>query len=129
MRVFLVEASALVRERLQRVLVDYPCVQMLGSCDCAREAEGHAQRLRPDLIILDLSLREGNGFQLLRAISRWSFQPEVMVLTNDAGEPFRRAAYGLGVRHFYDKALEFEQAVDALVWMSTRWQAQPELES
>ncbi|MCU0508706.1 MAG: response regulator [Anaerolineae bacterium] len=114
MRVYLVEPSALVRERLQRILSQHPSVQVLGSCDCAQDAESHLRRLRPDLVILDLTLREGDGFQLLRAINRWSCQPEVLILTNDTGAPFRQAAQRLGVRHFFDKAFEFEQAMDAL---------------
>jgi DNA-binding NarL/FixJ family response regulator len=121
MRVYLVEPSALVRERLQRVLAQHPSAEVLGCCDCAQQAEDLLEQLRPDLIILDLSLREGDGFQLLRAIGCWPLRPEVLVLTNDTQEPFRRAARSLGVRHFFDKALEFEQAIDTLGLLSSRW--------
>lgn len=121
MRVYLVEPSALVRERLQRVLAQHPSTEVLGCCDCASDAESLLKQLRPDLIILDLSLREGNGFQLLQAIGCWPLPPEVLVLTNDTQEPFRRAARRLGVRHFFDKALEFEQAIETLGLLSRKW--------
>jgi DNA-binding NarL/FixJ family response regulator len=129
MRVYLVEPSALVRERLQRVLAQHPSAELLGCCDGARDAESLLERLRPDLIILDLSLREGNGFQLLRAIGCWPLPPEVLVLTNDAQEPFRRVARSLGVRHFFDKTLEFEQAIDTLGLLSSRWPGRRETDS
>ena len=121
MRVYLVESSPLVRERLRRVLAQHAPIQVVGCCDGASEAARHAPHLRPDLIILDLSLREGNGFQLLAAIAQWPQRPEVIVLTNDTQEPFRLAADRLGARLFFDKALEFEQAMDAVGLMSTRW--------
>jgi DNA-binding NarL/FixJ family response regulator len=114
MRVYLVEPSALVRERLERVLSQHPSAELLGCCDGAREAESDLRRLQPDVLILELTLRQGDGFQLLRAIGPWAGRPEVVVLTNETQEPFRRIAAGLGVRYFFDKALEFEQAVEIL---------------
>lgn len=126
MRVYLVEPSALVRERLQRVLAQHPPAELLGCCDCAAEVESDLRRLQPDLLILDITLREGDGFQLLEAIRRWPCQPEVVILTNETQEPFRRAARRLGVRYFFDKALEFEQAVEMLAQLR-RQRNEPQL--
>jgi DNA-binding NarL/FixJ family response regulator len=101
-RIYLVEDSAillrLLRERLQSVGAD-----VVGQSDSARIAIREIRRLRPDAIIVDITLQRGNGFDVLRALAEEENcdRPVRIVLTNHSSAPYRNAAKRLGVEHFF----------------------------
>jgi two-component system chemotaxis response regulator CheY len=61
-------------------------------------------------VVLDLHLRRGTGIGVLRALARVGVRPpEVVVFTNYDLPEYRRIAESYGVRHFLDKAREYER--------------------
>jgi two-component system, NarL family, response regulator DevR len=103
-KVFLVEDSALLRGRLEAVLAAIPGLQTIGHASGAKEAVQAILAARPDAVVLDIHLSEGNGFDVLRALHSRAPQVAVYVLTNFASEGYRRAAERLGARGFFDKS-------------------------
>jgi DNA-binding NarL/FixJ family response regulator len=80
-RVVIVEDHPIYREGLQAALSELPDIQVLATAGTAAEAAAHVDRLRPDLVLLDLTLPDGNGLDLAR---RWTSDPggpTVVVLT------------------------------------------------
>jgi len=61
----------------------------------------------PDVLILDLHLREGSGFGVLRSLALSTPRPKIIVLTNFGLSEYRRAAELFGVEAFLDKAREY----------------------
>ena len=61
-----------------------------------------------DVVLLDLRLREGDGFGVLRAIASHAQRPIVVVLSNYSLAEYRRTAQALGAQYFLDKAHEME---------------------
>jgi DNA-binding NarL/FixJ family response regulator len=61
-----------------------------------------------DLVVLDIQLPGGNGMNLLKQIKNSEKESEVIMLTNHAGEYYRRKCNDLGARYFLDKTNEFE---------------------
>jgi len=117
MRVFVVEDSPAVRERLQAMLGEIEGAQTVGVADGAQSAIEGIRALRPDVVLLDLHLAEGNGFDVLRALrapDAPSASLEVFVLSNLSAVPYRRNAERLGVQAFFDKSTEFGHMRDAL---------------
>ena len=113
LRVFLVEDSPAVLERLEAMLEDVSAHEV-GHANGAQEAIRRILAERPDLVVLDLRLAEGSGFDVLRALSERAPDVEVLMLTNFASEPYRRMAERLGARGFYDKTTEFDGVRAAL---------------
>lgn len=106
----LVEDSRVLAERLREALLSVPGVQLAGSADSEADAVSLLQRHAIDVIVLDLHLRQGTGFGVLRAIpSGLQPRPVVIVLTNYDLAEYRRAAAALGARHFLDKMRDFER--------------------
>ena len=62
-----------------------------------------------DVVILDLQLRHGTGFGVLRAMRKMTQRPVVLVLTNFALSTYRESALALGARHFLDKSRDYER--------------------
>ncbi len=106
-RVFIVEDSASIRERLCEQLQDLDGVNLIGNADSADSAVETILRTRPDSVILDIHLVSGNGIDVLREVHGRA--PEVMfiVLTNHSNAQYRRACMQAGARYFFDKSTEF----------------------
>jgi DNA-binding NarL/FixJ family response regulator len=64
----------------------------------------------PDVVILDLHLRSGSGFGVLRSLARDSAQrPRVIVLTGFDLPQYRREAETLGVDAFLNKSRDYHR--------------------
>ena len=112
--VFIVDDSAVVRERLVSMLADLPSVDVLGQADLAFEAISTIRRLKPDVVILDISMPGGSGIQVLETLRRESFCPVMIMLTNFAHEQYRQKCFQLGADYFFDKSSEFDKVVEVL---------------
>jgi DNA-binding NarL/FixJ family response regulator len=114
LQILLVEDSAVLADRLSDLLNHIPGVNLVGTVDNEHAAVAFAHSQPIDVIILDLHLRQGTGFGVLRALALQSHKPVAIVLTNYALPQYQRAARALGVRHFLDKAREFERIPEVL---------------
>src|SRR5262249_40855352 len=108
-RVFLVEDSASIRERLVRLFDGVPGAHVIGEAREAGEAITAILAARPDVVVLDLQLEEGSGFDVLRAVRRLEPGIAFYMLSNFASERYRRQAERLGARGFFDKTTDFER--------------------
>ena len=114
MKVFLVEDSSLLRERLETMLAAIPGLQTVGHASGAKEAVVGILAARPDAVVLDIHLAEGNGFDVLRGLRAAGFAPAIYVLTNYPLDGYRKSAERLGARGFFDKSNDIDQLRDAL---------------
>ena len=115
LRVYLVEDSAIMSPLL-RTLIEGTGARIVGNSGAARTAIEDIEVLRPDVVVIDIGLREGNGFDVLKALSRAqaSERPTRVVLTSYALEPFRKAAKRWGAAHFFDKSTEIPEMLRVL---------------
>jgi DNA-binding NarL/FixJ family response regulator len=113
--VFLVEDSPLLLERLAAILASIPGAQNVGHAASADEAIVAIGRAQPDVVVLDLHLERGNGFDVLEALRQAAPRAQSYVLTNFANDAYRRKAERLGARGFFDKTTEFDRLRSALV--------------
>jgi DNA-binding NarL/FixJ family response regulator len=109
MKVFLVEDSLPVLERLTRLLSTIPHARVIGHVATATAAIRDILSIKPDVVVLDLHLAEGSGFDVLSAVHEREPGIEVYMLSNFASEPYRRHAERLGAMGFFDKSTEFER--------------------
>ncbi len=114
MKVFLVEDSPVVLERLQALLASIEGAAEAGHASRADEAIRAILEAHPDAVVVDLKLAEGSGFDVLRAVHERAPEIDLYMLSNFAGEPYRRLAARLGARAFFDKSTEFERVREAL---------------
>lgn len=119
MKVYLVEDSPLVRERLQAMLASLPGIEVSGHAQAAGEAIRGILAERPDAVVLDLQLAEGSGFDVLRALEREEARTAVYVVSNFTADPYRRLAERLGARGFFDKTHELERVCEAIARHAT----------
>lgn len=112
--VYLVDDSPLVRERLHELLGSVAGVHIVGEADTALAAIAGITAAHPDIVLLDLSLGEGTGFDVLRALHQRAPEIECYMLSNFTAYPYRQLAERLGVRGYFDKSREFERVRDVI---------------
>ena len=79
MKVFIADDSALMRERLVAMLSELPDVEFIGQARDGPEAIDFVQKLKPDVVILDIGLPDVDGYQILKEIRRFSDVPVLML--------------------------------------------------
>jgi len=110
MEIFLVEDSPLLRTRFAEMLDAIPGASVVGEAERADLAIRDILALRPDVVVLDLSLAGGtSGFEVLRAVCREAPEIDVYMLSNFVAEPYRELAERLGARDFFDKTSDLER--------------------
>ncbi len=115
LRVYLVEDSALVFQRLQESMEEDGAT-VVGHADGATTAIAEIAALRPDAVVVDIALREGTGLHVLKEIGDFpeSDRPARLVLTNFNREWYREAAKRLGADYFFDKSREIPEMLEVL---------------
>ena len=112
--ILLVDDSAPVRERIEGLLARLDGTRVVGRAAGADEAIRLILALLPQVVLLDVKLAQGSGFDVLRAVCPQAPQIDVFMLSNFATPAYRRTAQQLGARAFFDKTQEFAQLMDVL---------------
>jgi DNA-binding NarL/FixJ family response regulator len=112
--VFIVDDSPVVRDRLTAMIAELPNVEIVGQADIAFEAIHSIRRLRPAVVVLDISMPGGSGMYVLETIKKDRPVPVVIMLTNFAHEQYRQKCLQLGADYFFDKSTEFERVPEVL---------------
>jgi DNA-binding NarL/FixJ family response regulator len=108
-KVFLVEDSPLVLERLKDLLTDVAGAQIVGEAGTASAAIAGILDAQPDIALLDLNLAEGSGLDVLRALHARMPQVAFYMLSNFSAYPYRELAQRLGASGYFDKTKDFER--------------------
>ena len=114
-RVLLVEDSKVLTERLTEAIDQIADVHLIGTAETEAAALAVVMSEPVDVIILDLHLRQGTGFGVMRALATAQLKPRIVVLTNYDLPEYKQAAFALGATHFLDKARDYGRLPDVLL--------------
>jgi DNA-binding NarL/FixJ family response regulator len=81
--VLIVDDDPAFRELAERLLVDAG-MEVVGQADSAEAALSSAKRTRPDAILLDIVLPDGDGVALARELTALSWEPRVLLTSTSA---------------------------------------------
>ena len=110
-KLLLVEDSEIIRDRLVALLGVFSGVSSLATAATLDEARTLTRALQPDLIVLDLSLPDGNALFQIPAFLSLAPQTQIAVLTNDVSAAVRSSCLRMGARWHFDKSREFEDLI------------------
>jgi DNA-binding NarL/FixJ family response regulator len=114
MRVFVVEDSAPVRERLIELINEIEGFEVVGEAVTCSEAVDGIRRTRPDIAIFDIQLASGSGIEALAQVKRELPGLHGIVLTNYATPQHEKASADAGAEYFLDKSADFEKIAEIL---------------
>lgn len=101
----------MTQEILQEELSRIPGIQLCGMAIAPDEAINAIKEQDPDIVILDIVLKGGNGFEVLKRLRSEGIGVQVMVLTNYTFPHYRDICRGMGADYFFDKSLDMERAL------------------
>lgn len=112
LRVYLVEDSPILRALFSAAITEAGA-QIVGWTAQSAKAISDLSELRPDVVMIDISLASGSGFDVLRALRNleWSASAVKIVLTNHASAEYERLSEELGADRFFDKSIEITAAL------------------
>jgi len=114
LRVLLVEDSKVLTECLVEAIRQIPDVELIGTADTEASAIAAVKRESIDVVILDLHLKHGTGFGVMRSLATEQRRPRIIVLTNYDLPEYKNAALALGATHFLDKARDYGRLPEVL---------------
>jgi NarL family two-component system response regulator LiaR len=85
-RVFIADDHAIVRKGIDAVLEIVPDIELVGEAENGREAVDQVEKLRPDVILMDLVMPEMDGIEAIQRIKERQPEARILVLTTFAGE-------------------------------------------
>jgi NarL family two-component system response regulator LiaR len=85
-RVLVADDHAIVRKGIRALLATEPDIEVVGEAQDGRQAVTEAERLRPDVILMDLVMPEVDGIEAVRRILADQPQARILVLTSFAGD-------------------------------------------
>lgn len=112
LRILTVDDEPLALKRLKLLLKAMPHVEHVGEAgDCA-EALARIRELRPNIVLLDIKMRDGDGFQVVEAVAERPNPPAIVFVT--AFDGFAAQAFDSAVVDYLLKPVEPDRLARAL---------------
>src|SRR5579883_619284 len=113
-RVLICDDHALLRETLRLLLGAQPAVEVVGEAADGREAIALAERLCPDVVLMDTAMPGLNGIEATAVITRRQPRTRVLMLSGYGQEERVRAALAAGAAGYVIKHAPASELLEAL---------------
>ncbi len=109
-----VDDHALFRSALASLLSRQPDMEIVGEADGGWEAIRQAEQLRPDLILMDINMAEGDGLEATRRIKERLPQLKILMLTASDDDDLLFEAVRAGAQGYLIKHMSPESFVEEI---------------
>jgi DNA-binding NarL/FixJ family response regulator len=113
-RVLVVDDQPLIRHSLRLVVDGAPGLAVVGEAGTGTAAVARAVELRPDVVLMDIRMPDGDGIEATRRITAALATTRVVVLSMFELDEYVHAALRAGASGFLLKDAEPERLVDAV---------------
>ncbi len=113
-KTMLVDDDALVRAGLRLILGAHPEIVVVGECGDGETAIAEYERLRPDVVLMDIRMPQRNGLSSTAAILERFPEANIIVLTTFDTDEFVVKALKAGARGFLLKDTEPRELIRAV---------------
>jgi two-component system invasion response regulator UvrY len=113
-RVLVVDDHELVRIGLRHILADYPAIQIAGEAIDGESALRMNRELRPDVVLLDVSLPGLSGFEVTTRLKQVSPDLGIVILTVHEQSPYPAQLLAAGASAYLTKGCPATELVQAI---------------
>jgi DNA-binding NarL/FixJ family response regulator len=117
-KVFIVDDHPILCEMVAAMLRSDPSFEVVGIASSIRETLATVGPSGPDLMLIDLSLKDGSGIQLVRTLRSRGIKARMLVLTGVRSKGVAAEAFSVGVVGYVLKEqspADLRAAIDAVV--------------
>lgn len=113
-RLALAEDHTIVRWALREALSKADDIEVVGEAGTAAETISMIQSVKPDVMLLDITLPDRSGFDVLNELRSLETAPLVVVLTWHTEPSYAARAIAAGAHGYVNKAVEPKELLDAI---------------
>jgi DNA-binding NarL/FixJ family response regulator len=113
-RILIIDDHPLVRKGLRQLIEDEPDLQVCGEASSADEAVGMLDRCRPDLMIVDLSLKDSSGLELIKRVKARNADVRMLVSSMHDESLYAERVLNAGALGFVSKQEAMEKVIEAI---------------
>jgi len=113
-RLLIVDDHSVVRFGLRALLSRHPGIDVAGEAGTVSAAVAETARLNPDVVLMDVRLPDGNGFEACRQIRKLQPETRVLFLTSFADEEIVLESIDAGGDGYLLKEIDEDNLVGAI---------------
>lgn len=117
-RVMLVDDHAMIREGIKHLLEFDGSIQVIGEATDGIECLEKVNKLKPDILLLDINMPNMNGIEVLQELKKRENPTKVLMLTVHSEVEYLISAIDIGANGYILKdsgSAELKQAIDAII--------------
>lgn len=112
--VLLADDHGVLRDGVQRLLEASADIRVVATADDGREAVEKAAALRPDVVVMDISMPDMNGLEATRRIAHQAPAIGITILSMHSSSEMVREAFAAGARGYVLKESAGDEVVRAV---------------
>lgn len=113
-KILIVDDHAIIREGLQKLLEDCEEVQVVGVASNGLEAISEANRLLPDVVLMDIKMPEVDGIEATRRINECHPEINIVILSVLEDAEYALKAFANGATSYVQKDVSAGELVDCI---------------
>jgi DNA-binding NarL/FixJ family response regulator len=112
--ILIVDDSPAIRRALREALEQEPALRICGEAVDGQDAIEKAQRVEPDLVVLDLSMPIMNGLQAARELKRIFPSIPLLMFTSFDSKQLKREALEAGISDVVSKSQPLQNLLGSI---------------
>lgn len=113
-RILIADDHPGIRAKVRSILEQHPHFELCGEAVNGAEAIKDARKLRPDVVVLNVSMPVLNGFEAAREIKATLPETAIVILSSSADQRFVDEARKVGARAYVAKTKAGEALINAI---------------
>ena len=109
--IYVIDDETLVRDTISRCLNIIDDLNVVGSASGAAQACSEIEKLKPEVVIVDVRLKDENGIDLAREIRKRCPGTKIIILSGYFNESLVASAYAAGATAFLSKSIAISHLV------------------
>jgi DNA-binding NarL/FixJ family response regulator len=114
LRILIADDQPIIRTMVRSTLEKVPHFEVCAEAEDGAEAVEQAQKLKPDVVVLNVTMPVLNGFETAREIKATLPETAIVILSTHADQRFVEAAKKIGVRSYVAKSKAGKALVKAI---------------
>ena len=113
-KILIVDDHDLVRTGLRHIVSSDPNIEVVGEAGNGEEAIMKNRELKPDVVLLDISMPGLSGFEVTKRLRQASLDARIIILTVHAESPFPSKLLDAGATGYLTKGCEASELLAAI---------------
>lgn len=114
LRILIADDHPVIRKQVRSILDAHPFFEVCGEAVDGAKAIEEAQKLEPDVVVLNVNMPILNGFEAAREIKTKVPKSAIVILSSNADERFVEEAKKVGARAYVAKTKAGEALIKAI---------------